>query len=84
MHKADKKWKKKDWLRAQESLIVRIRAIIRKKKIIIAVQSRTLLCKIISRNQLFDVKGFSIKSCIVQLHSKILIAACAISQVSIY
>lgn len=80
---ADKNWNQKEWLRAHASFIVQTRAISQKKNKIIAVQNRMLLFNIMSKKlPLLEIDS-SIKFSILQFHSNIVIAACAISQVSI-
>ena len=76
-------WNQNDELRAFESLTTQISTANRNKKIIIAVQNRKELCKIVLKIHSDEVKGFQITSVISPLHSIIFIAACANSPVSI-
>ena len=82
IRKADNNRNQNDELRALASFTVQINMANRSKNIIRAVRNRKELSRIVLKNHSTDVNGFQITSEISQLHSKILMAVCASSPVS--
>ena len=80
---ADKNWNHIDQLRALESFMVQINAMIRSTEMIIDARNRMGLFNIVPKNHSEDVRGFHITSVIAQFHSSISIVACANCPVSI-
>ena len=79
---ADSSRNRNEELRAFASFITQIRVVNRIKNMINASRNRTELSIIVCQNHSVEVRGFQITSTISQLHSKILIATCAIFPVS--